>query len=79
MRLRDRNGLLLSTSVVTPSKVVGRSLKVSRLLKTEQSNAIDVRESPEDLVAVEIATEPLGLKLFFVGSLTKALKTTPKK
>ena len=68
----------LSTSVVTPSKVVGKSLRFSRQLSTGQTNAMYVRESPEDLVVVEVAPDPLGLKLFFVGTFPKALKTVPK-
>jgi hypothetical protein len=64
--------------VVTPSKVVGKSLRFSRQLSTGKTNTMYVRESPEDLVVVEVAPDPLGLKLFFVGSFPKALKTVPK-
>jgi hypothetical protein len=69
----------LSTSVVVPTKVVGKSLRFKRPLKTGQTNTIYVRESPEDLVAVEIAPEPLRLKFFFVGVFPKALKTAQKQ
>jgi len=68
----------LSTSVVTPSQVAGKSLRFSRPLKTGQTNTMYARESATDIVVVEVAPDPLGLKLFFVGSFPKALKSVPK-
>ncbi len=69
----------LSTSVVVPTKAVGKSLRFKRPLKTGHTNTIYVRESPEDLVVIEIAPKPLRLKFFFVGAFPKALKTAQSK